>query len=202
MLPIGIRLPRAQTCQLQLQRLLTLRKNFGIQITGCSVFACYHEEMQHDLSGEKTSMRRSLAVLGLSLSIGLAALLGVAPATARADVVARINLSSQQMVVYVDGRARYGWDVSTARRGYTTPVGSYRPTRMHRMWYSRKYDMAPMPNSVFFRGGYAIHGTPHVRSLGRPASHGCVRLAPENARTLYQLIAERGMKNARVVITS
>jgi lipoprotein-anchoring transpeptidase ErfK/SrfK len=146
-------------------------------------------------------MRRSFAAFGLTLTIAVVALLGPAPATARADVVARINLSSQQMVVYVDGRARYGWDVSTARSGYRTPVGSYRPTRMHRMWYSRKYDMAPMPNSVFFRGGYAIHGTPHVRSLGRPASHGCVRLAPENARTLYRLIADRGMKNSRVVIT-
>jgi len=146
-------------------------------------------------------MRRCLSALGLSVAIGLAGFLGAAPGSAHADVVARINLSSQQMVVYVDGRARYGWEVSTARRGYVTPVGSYRPTRMHRMWYSRKYDMAPMPNSVFFRGGYAIHGTPHVGALGRPASHGCVRLAPENARTLYQLIAERGMNNTRVVIT-
>ncbi|WP_018184210.1 L,D-transpeptidase [Kaistia granuli] len=146
-------------------------------------------------------MRHPLGLFGLSLTLGIAALFGLPPPAAKADVVARINLSSQQMVVYVDGRARYGWDVSTARKGYRTPVGSYRPTRMHRMWYSRKYDMAPMPNSVFFHGGYAIHGTPHVRSLGRPASHGCVRLAPENARKLYQLIAERGMRNARVVIT-
>lgn len=146
-------------------------------------------------------MRRYPAFLGLSLAIALASWLCAAPTKAHAQIVARINLSSQQMVVYVDGRARYGWDVSTARKGYRTPVGSYRPTRMHRMWHSRKYDMAPMPNSIFFLGGYAIHGTPHVRSLGRPASHGCVRLAPENARKLYQLISERGMRNARVVIT-
>jgi lipoprotein-anchoring transpeptidase ErfK/SrfK len=72
---------------------------------------------------------------------------------------------------------------------------------MHRMWYSRKYDNAPMPNSVFFLGGYAVHGTPHIRSLGRPASHGCVRLHPENARTLYNLIADSGMGHARSVIT-
>jgi lipoprotein-anchoring transpeptidase ErfK/SrfK len=147
-------------------------------------------------------MRRSLASFGLCLAIGLGSLLGLAPTPATAaEVVARVNLSSQQMVVYVDGRPRYGWDVSTARKGYRTPVGTYRPTRMHKMWHSRKYDMAPMPNSVFFHGGYAIHGTPHVRALGRPASHGCIRLAPANARTLYQLIAERGMGNARVVIT-
>jgi lipoprotein-anchoring transpeptidase ErfK/SrfK len=147
-------------------------------------------------------MRRPLALLGLSLAMGLATAFGFPATTAKAaEVVARVDLSSQQMTVYVDGRPRYDWDVSTARKGYRTPVGSYRPTRMHKMWYSRKYDMAPMPNSVFFHGGYAIHGTPHVRALGRPASHGCIRLAPANARTLYRLIAQRGMKNARVVIT-
>ncbi|WP_336799502.1 MULTISPECIES: L,D-transpeptidase [Kaistia] len=192
---------QTQSCQLQLQRLGSLQQNCAFQINGCSGLQYYLEEMQLVLPREKTSMRRCLSALGLTFAIGIAGFLGAAPQSARADVVARINLSTQQMVVYVDGRARYGWDVSTARRGYVTPVGSYRPTRMHRMWYSRKYDMAPMPNSVFFRGGYAIHGTPHVRSLGRPASHGCVRLAPENARTLYQLIAARGMNNTRVVIT-
>ena len=148
-------------------------------------------------------MRHLLALPGLSAAaLALAAILGLAPASAgAAQVVARVDLSSQQMTVYVDGRPRYDWNVSTARRGYRTPVGSYRPTRMHKMWYSRKYDLAPMPNAVFFHGGYAIHGTPHVRSLGRPASHGCIRLAPAHARTLYQLISQRGMKNARVVIT-
>jgi len=146
-------------------------------------------------------MRRFLAVLGLSLSIALGASLGPPPAWAGADIVARVDLSSQKMKVYVDGRPRYNWKVSTARAGYSTPLGSYRPTRMHRMWHSRKYDLAPMPNSIFFRGGYAIHGTPHVRSLGRRASHGCVRLAPGNARTLYRLIAQRGMGNSRIVIT-
>lgn len=130
-----------------------------------------------------------------------ASLLASLPAAARADVVARISLSSQEMTVYVDGVARYGWAVSTARRGYRTPVGSFRPTRMHKMWYSKKYDNAPMPNSIFFVGGYAVHGTPHVRALGRPASHGCVRLHPDNARTLYSLVKSSGMQNARIIIT-
>jgi hypothetical protein len=135
------------------------------------------------------------------LAAAFAFALGSLSTVAHADVVARISLSSQQMVVYVDGEARYDWAVSTARRGYRTPVGSFRPTRMNRMWYSRKYDNAPMPNSVFFLGGYAVHGTPHIRSLGQPASHGCVRLHPENARTLYNLIADSGMGHARIVIT-
>lgn len=131
----------------------------------------------------------------------LASFVGLLPAAARADVVARVSLSAQEMTVYVDGVARYGWAVSTARRGYRTPVGSYRPTRMHKMWYSKKYDNAPMPNSIFFLGGYAVHGTPHVRSLGRPASHGCIRLHPDNARTLFSLVKSEGMGNARIVIT-
>ena len=105
------------------------------------------------------------------------------------------------MVVYVDGIPTYDWAVSTARSGYRTPVGSFRPTRMHKMWYSKKYDNAPMPNSIFFLGGYAVHGTPHIRALGRPASHGCVRLHPDNARTLYSLVKSSGIENARIVIT-
>ncbi len=123
------------------------------------------------------------------------------PVTARADIVARVSLSAQEMTVYVDGVPRYDWAVSTARRGYVTPTGSFRPTRMHRMWYSKKYDNAPMPSSIFFHGGYAVHGTGHLKALGRPASHGCIRLHPDNARTLYSLVADQGMGNARIVIT-
>ena len=142
------------------------------------------------------SMSRRLKILGL-----LAVPLALLPGGAEAEVVARVSLSSQAMVVYVDGVPTYDWAVSTARRGFRTPTGSYRPTRMHRMWYSKKYDNAPMPNSIFFTGSYAVHGTPHVRALGRPASHGCIRLHPDNARTLYSLVKDQGMGNARIVIT-
>ena len=89
-------------------------------------------------------------------------------------------------------RLAYVWPVSTARRGYWTPPGNYYVQRMARMWYSRKYDMSPMPHSLFFYGGYAIHGTGAIRQLGRPASHGCVRLHPANARALYQLVGSYG----------
>ena len=116
-----------------------------------------------------------------------------------AAVTIRIDNSSQRMQVYVEGGLAYAWPISTARRGYRTPPGSYRVHRMERMWYSRKYDMSPMPYSLFFRGGYAIHGTYSIRQLGRPASHGCVRLHPANARALFSLVRAYG--GARVVVT-
>lgn len=133
---------------------------------------------------------------------GAALFLGAVPAQAsNGTLVAQISLSSQTMHVSVDGQPAYVWKVSTARKGYVTPKGSYRPTRTHRMWYSRKYDMSPMPYSVFFRGGYAIHGTDAVKRLGRPASHGCVRLHPANAQAFYNLVKDFGSTNTRIVIT-
>ena len=138
------------------------------------------------------------AALVLSLLIFVAA---DAPAAAHAaKVVAKIELSEQWMRVYKDGTLAYSWPVSTARKGYRTPTGTYRPTRMHRMWHSRKYDMAPMPHSIFFHGGYAIHGTDAIKSLGRAASHGCVRLHPANARTLFNLVRQVGPTRTSIVI--
>ncbi|TIU25432.1 MAG: L,D-transpeptidase, partial [Mesorhizobium sp.] len=88
------------------------------------------------------------------------------------QIVARISLSQQTMQVMVDGRPTFAWKVSTGAKGHVTPTGSFKPTRMHQMWYSRKYDNAPMPHSVFFKGGYAVHATNFVKRLGQPASHG------------------------------
>jgi lipoprotein-anchoring transpeptidase ErfK/SrfK len=121
-------------------------------------------------------------------------------ASASAGVVARIDISKQTMTVAENGRVVYSWRVSTARKGYRTPRGTYSVKRMHRMWYSRKYDNSPMPHSIFFHGGYAIHGTNYVKSLGRPASHGCIRLAPGNARALYNLVRAHGAGNTRIVL--
>jgi lipoprotein-anchoring transpeptidase ErfK/SrfK len=130
----------------------------------------------------------------------VAALCMAVPASA-GTVVAQISLSSQRMVVKVNGKPAYNWAVSTARRGYRTPVGSYRPKRLERMWYSTIYDNAPMPYSIFFLGGYAVHGTNATGRLGRPASHGCVRLATGNAARLYSLVRQHGMGNTRIVVT-
>ena len=130
------------------------------------------------------------------------ALVGLLVSTvgARASVDAEIDLSSQRMIVTIDGAYYATWPVSTARRGYVTPVGSFRPYLLRRMHYSSKYENAPMPHSVFFRGDYAIHGTDYVKSLGRPASHGCIRLRPENAAELYTLVLQHGFDHTSIRI--
>ena len=122
--------------------------------------------------------------------------------SAASQLIAHIDVSAQTMTVKKNGVTLHRWPVSTARRGYRTPRGSYRPTRMHKMWYSRKYDMSPMPYSIFFRGGYAIHGTNAIKRLGQPASHGCVRLHPSNAKRLYSLVRQAGSGNTRILVTN
>ncbi|MCP4183950.1 MAG: L,D-transpeptidase [Hyphomicrobiales bacterium] len=126
---------------------------------------------------------------------------GLFPASVfAAQLEARIDLSDQKMRIYQNGKLRHSWKISTARRGYRTPTGSFKPTRMHKMWYSRKYHMSPMPHSIFFKGGYAVHGTNAIKRLGRPASHGCVRLHPDNARALFRMVERVGRANAAIRI--
>ena len=123
------------------------------------------------------------------------------PAQAKTSGVrVTIDISSQKMYVTVNGKRRYSWPVSTARAGYRTPLGHFRPTRMHRRYFSKKYRGSPMPHSIFFYGGYAIHGTNAVKRLGRPASHGCIRLHPSNAKTLFNLVRKKGPRNTRIAI--
>jgi L,D-transpeptidase catalytic domain len=112
---------------------------------------------------------------------------------ADASVLININLSSQTMHVSSD-IGSYDWKVSTARSGYRTPRGTYPPSQLLRMHYSHKYHMSPMPYSIFFAGGYAIHGTHEMASLGRPVSHGCIRLAPGNAARLFHMVQVEGAK--------
>jgi hypothetical protein len=120
-------------------------------------------------------------------------LLGVAFATTSASATARIHIDLSTQRMHVDSsNGSYDWAVSTARSGYSTPRGYYAPTGLQRMHYSKKYHLSPMPYSIFFRGGYAIHGTYSTGSLGRPASHGCVRLSPGHAAALYQMVQREG----------
>jgi len=119
---------------------------------------------------------------------------------AEASIVVHIDRSNQRMAVMVDGVPRYNWRVSTARAGYVTPPGTYHPQMLARQWYSKKYYNSPMPHSIFFYGGFAIHGTYEISRLGGPASHGCVRLDPGNAATLYGLVEREGMGSTTIVI--
>lgn len=133
----------------------------------------------------------AIAVIGLMLG-------GLVPA--EAGVVVTVDKTTQRLSVAVDGITRYSWPVSTARWGYHTPNGTYRPERLARKWYSRKYDWSPMPYSIFFDGGYAIHGSYEISHLGRPASHGCIRLHPQNAAVLFKLVKEN-RDDTKIVVT-
>jgi hypothetical protein len=122
-------------------------------------------------------------------------------APANANILITIDKSTQQMSVAVDGAERYLWPVSTGRPGYNTPSGTFKPNRMDADHYSQEWDNAPMPHAVFFDlDGHAIHGFFDVKHLGRAVSHGCVRLSPDHAATLYSLIKAQGMSETRVVV--
>jgi lipoprotein-anchoring transpeptidase ErfK/SrfK len=117
------------------------------------------------------------------------------------QVLVVIDKPSQEMKVFVDRVERYIWEVSTGLRGYDTPSGQYTARSMNEIWYSKQWDDAPMPHAIFFtKKGHAVHGTNEIKNLGKPASHGCVRLAPENARILFALVKEKGLENTEIVL--
>ena len=125
------------------------------------------------------------------------------PEKPKSSVIVNIDKASQEMTVFVDGVELYSWPVSTGLGdGYATPSGDYTASSMNKIWYSKQWDNAPMPHAIFFtKKGHAIHGTKEVKKLGKPASHGCVRLSPENAATLYALVEANGLEQTQVVLT-
>jgi lipoprotein-anchoring transpeptidase ErfK/SrfK len=124
------------------------------------------------------------------------------PKKASSAILISIDKAKQKMTVSVDGIQKYEWPVSTGRAGYSTPSGSYAATSMNEIWYSKEWDNSPMPHSIFFmKDGHAIHGSYEVKNLGKPVSHGCVRISPENATILYALVKENGLENTQVVLT-
>jgi L,D-transpeptidase-like protein len=118
-----------------------------------------------------------------------------------ATILINIDKANQKMTVFLDGVESYNWPVSTGKAGYSTPSGTFTATSMNEIWYSKEWDNAPMPHAIFFmKDGHAIHGSYEVKNLGKPASHGCVRISPQNAATLYALVAKTGLKNTQVVL--
>jgi lipoprotein-anchoring transpeptidase ErfK/SrfK len=116
-------------------------------------------------------------------------------------LIITINKVSQKMTVALDGDTLYRWKVSTGAKGYETPSGNFRPFRLEKDHFSKEWDDAPMPHSIFFTSrGHAVHGSYHVKSLGRRASHGCVRLHPDNAAKLFSLVSKTGLSNTRVIV--
>jgi L,D-transpeptidase catalytic domain len=124
------------------------------------------------------------------------------PANPATTVLIDIDKSTQRVTVSVDGVEKYRWPVSTGRLGYSTPSGTYTALSMNEVWYSKEWDNAPMPHAIFFmKDGHAIHGSYEVRNLGKPASHGCVRISPQNATILYDLVKKAGLPNTQVVLS-
>ena len=133
-----------------------------------------------------------VAMLGLAMFAG----------PSNAALLITIDKAKQRMIVSRNDVPLYDWPVSTGQRGYDTPAGLYKPFRMEKDHFSREWDDAPMPHSIFFtKDGHAIHGSFEVKKLGRPASHGCVRISPQHAAILWGLVREEKMANTRVVLT-
>lgn len=143
-------------------------------------------------------MRRLVSVGVLLAAMANAAAASAASAPDR--LIVEIDISDQEMVVAPDGKVAYRWPVSTARPGHVTPVGTYQPEWLNRWYRSSIYNNAPMPFSIFFQGNYAIHGTDQVSRLGRPASAGCVRLHPDHAAVLWDLVQEVGKDQTWIVV--
>lgn len=138
--------------------------------------------------------------LRLAAALTAAALILSVPA--RADLLIKVDQSAQQMTVSENGNLLYTWPVSTGRAGYNTPSGAYTPFRMDRDHFSREWDDAPMPYSIFFtKEGHAIHGTYEASHLGHAVSHGCVRLSVKHAAMLWDLVKRDKMAHTSVVLT-
>jgi lipoprotein-anchoring transpeptidase ErfK/SrfK len=154
--------------------------------------------MHPDIDADHICMVRECAMnriaVGLLVAMSVFALSGAA----RADIVVRVDKSSQRMSVIVNGEHRYTWAVSTGV--YGTPSGTFRPQSLARYHRSTIYNNAPMPYSIFYDGNFAIHGTTHISQLGGRASKGCIRLHPSNAAILFAMVQKEGVGNTRISI--
>jgi hypothetical protein len=134
--------------------------------------------------------------------VAIAGLMLFATGAAQAKISIVVDKNAQLMTVAVDGVERYQWPVSTGIPSRETPNGSFKTFRMEEDHYSKEFDDAPMPHSIFFtKIGHAIHGTDSEGRLGSPASHGCVRLSKANAATLYAMVEKDGVLNTTVTLT-
>jgi hypothetical protein len=135
-----------------------------------------------------------------SVAAAVADELAPAPPPVPITLILKADLKAQHLIVEENGEVKYVWPISSGRAGYATKTGTFRPQWASRMHYSRQYDLSPMPHAVFFNKGAAFHATREVRYLGRPASHGCIRLAPSNAAHLYRLVHQHGFYRTRVIV--
>lgn len=172
--------------------------------------------LSHAAEGDAVSSKKPLKVASAEVAKGAAPADAVAaqkpvtrssvvvpakPKRVRPTLVAKIDLTSQTMRVTSNGKVVGRWSISSGRSGYETPRGRFRPSWTSKMHYSKQYDDAPMPYSVFFNKGIATHGTTATGRLGRPASHGCIRLRTPHARKFFNLVHRHGHKRTRIIVT-
>ena len=181
-------------------------KNRKLQEEVCQMRVLLHKKELKDLKRmqqeiDKLKKYRKKLYLSLKRERNRKKMRRVQAIRAKRDhIVAYIDLSSQRMKVYQGNKLKHQWAVSTARKGYSTPVGNYKPQSLEKMHYSKLYHNSPMPYTVFFSGNYAIHGTHSISRLGRKASHGCVRLHPKNAKVFYSMVRKSGKSNTEIKI--
>lgn len=124
------------------------------------------------------------------------------PAHASPKLTILVSIDNERMDVEEDGVVTNRFTVSTARPPRQTITGTFEPFKMYVHHISGEFK-EQMPHSIFFgpwRRGFAIHGTEDEAELGKPVSHGCVRLSRKNAGTLYALVVRYGMKHTRIII--
>ncbi|MBU0500774.1 MAG: L,D-transpeptidase [Gammaproteobacteria bacterium] len=194
LLAVGSILLVPQALQAETQTNTDARVRVIIGTDGQNKLASVPDALKLDLSRPAAAEAQATASAEASASNG------TAPSHTGPAVRATIDLGQQRATIEVNGEVKHTWKVSSARYGYTTPNGTYKPQWLSRMHYSKQYDYSPMPFSVFFHEGYAIHGTDSIRRLGSPASHGCIRLHPDNAQTFFNLVKQHGKANSRIVI--
>ena len=116
------------------------------------------------------------------------------------EVEVTVDISDQRLSLVVDGVQTGYYKISTGLGRHWTPTGSFPPKWLNRHHRSSIYNNAPMPYAVFFNGNIALHGTNHIRKLGRPASKGCVRMHPSDARKIFNLIHRRGRDKVQITV--
>jgi hypothetical protein len=152
------------------------------------------------LSEEAARSAAAVSSNATSAAEAVAADLSLPPPPPPVTLILKVDLGAQRLSVVDRGDIRHVWPISSGQRGYATATGVFRPQWMTKRWFSRQWDMAPMPHAIFFNRGAAFHGTSAVSSLGRPASHGCIRLAPGNAARLYALVQKHGLAGTKVIV--
>jgi lipoprotein-anchoring transpeptidase ErfK/SrfK len=123
-------------------------------------------------------------------------------AASNATVRILVNLTMQRLTV-TSPEVNATYEISSGVKGHGTPGSGrcFAPDFLDANHRSSLYGGAPMPNSVFFNGNIAIHATFDTAHLGRPASHGCVRVSKENSKAIFDLVKTNGKKNTSICVT-